>query len=93
VPRFAAALSASAAGGREAAGATVALTRSRAAAADRVELARTHGSDTARLALGAVRGSLNLNINAQQKSMTDEVSMLAGLSADLAAIEKILNAA
>jgi hypothetical protein len=93
VPRFAAALSASAAGGREAAGATVALTRSRAAAADRVELARTHGSDTARLALGAVRGSLNLNINAQKKSMADEVSMLAGLSADLAAIEKILNAA
>lgn len=93
VPRFAAVLSASAIGGEEAGGAGMPLTRLRATAADHAQLARQRGSESVRGALGSIRGSLSIEFHVKDPKtdeVSDEISVLAGLGADLIAIEKLL---
>ena len=97
VPRFAGALASALSGGKEATETATSLTRLRAMASDHVELTRQRGTQVARSALGSVRGSLSVELNLLTSSSSskpppqmDQVAVLAGLSADLIAIEKLL---
>ena len=96
VPRFAGALASALSGGKDAAETSPSLTRLRKIASDQVELTRQRGTQRARSALGSVRGSLSVELNILQSSakptqmVRDQVAVLAGLSADLIAIEKLL---